>query len=167
MEKKPSMSPEQFSDFVGQNRVKARLELAVAAAKQRNEALGHVLLIGAPGSGKATMARITASTMNVGFKGTTGSEIKHADDLAGIVTKLAVRDVLFIDDLHLLPAALAEHLYPALNEFKLFLPLDQGGYTRTFRVRVPVFTLIGAVPNREQLPPNLTANFSIVESMED
>ena len=161
------MTPKQFSDFAGQDRAKARLELAIAAARQRGEALGHVLLLGSPGLDQATLANIIANTLGVGWKHVHGPEIETADDLARLVATLEKRDVLFMEDIHRLPKAIEEYLVPALKTFKLFLPVDQGGYTRTFRLHVPVFTLVGSAPNREQLSPNLLAGFPVVESLED
>jgi len=161
------MTPSQFSDFVGPDRVKTRLELAIAEAKRRGASLGHVLLIGSPAAGPATLARLIASTLGVGLKFTRGPEIENAGDLARLVATLEKRDVLFVDDLHRLPKTIEEYLCPALNNFKFYLPLDQGGYTRPFRLNAPVFTLIGSAPNREQLSPNLLSQFPIVESLED
>jgi len=161
------MTPNELSDFVGPDRVKARLELAITLARQRGEALGHVLLLGLPGSAKATLAQIMANTLGVGFKHARGPEIETAGDLARLVATLEKRDVLFVDDLHRLPKTIEEYLCPALNNFKFYLPLDQGGYTRPFRLNAPVFTLIGSAPNREQLSPNLLSQFPIVESLED
>jgi len=161
------MTPQHFSDFAGQDRVKARFELAIAAAKQRGEALGHVLLLGSPGAGQATLAQIIANTLGVGFKRTSGPAIENAGELSRLVSTLEKNDVLFIDDIHRLQKAIEEYLGPALKDFKLYLPLDQGGFTRPFRLIVPVFTLIGSAPNREQLSPHLSAQFPIVESLED
>jgi Holliday junction DNA helicase RuvB len=161
------MKPKQFSDFVGQDRVKATLELAITEAKHRGEALGHILLLGSPESGKATLAQNIANTLRVGFKRTSGPEIANAGDLARLVSTLEKGDVLFIDEIDRLPKTMAEYLCPALNDFKLYLPLDQGGYTRPFRLKVPVFTLIGSAPNREQLSQDLLAHFPIVEAMDD
>jgi Holliday junction DNA helicase RuvB len=161
------MTPKTFSDFIGQDRAKARLELAVAGAKQRGEALGHVLLTGRPGSGKATLAGIIATTLGTGLKFTNGAEIKSVGDLTRVVSKLEKGEVLFIDEINRLPKTIEEYLSPALKNFKLYLPLDQGGFTRTFRMKLPVFTLIGSAPNPEQLSPDLLSRFSIVESMGD
>jgi Holliday junction DNA helicase RuvB len=160
------MTPNELSDFVGPDRVKARLELAITAARERGEALGHVLLLGSPGSGQTTLAKIMASIMAVGFKHARGPEIENAGDLARLVATLEKRDVLFMEEIHRLPKAIAEYLSPALSDFKFYLPLDQGGYTRPFRLNAPVFTLIGSAPNQEQLSPNLLSHFPIVESLE-
>ena len=161
------MTPSQFSDFVGPDRVKTRLELAIAEAKRRGASLGHVLLIGSPAAGPATLARLIASTLGQGLKFTRGPEIENAGDLARLATSLEKGDVLLIDEIHRLPATIEAYLCPALNEFKLYLPLDQGGYTRPFRLNLPVFTLIGAAPHQEQLSPILLSQFPIVESLAD
>jgi Holliday junction DNA helicase RuvB len=118
--------PKQFSDFIGQNRIKARLELANAAAKQRGETLGHVLLIGSPGSGKATLAHIIAKEMGANLKSTNGMEIEKAGDLAGVLTNLEDNEVLFIDEIDRLQKTVAEHLQLAMKDFRLHISIDQG-----------------------------------------
>ena len=161
------MMPQPFSDVAGRDPAKARLESAIAAARQRGEALGHVLLLGSPGANKAMLAQIMANALGVGFKRCRGPEIENAGELARLVSMLEKNDVWFIEDLHQLPKAMEEYLSPALNDFRFYLPLDQGGYIRPFRLIVPVFTLIGSAPNGKQLSPNLSAHFAIVETLAD
>ena len=162
----PQMTPNSFPDFVGQNRVKARLEMAIAAAKSRHEALGHVLLAGSPGSGKATLANIIAKTMGVGIKSTSAPTLTVAGDLAGLLTNLEEDEVLFIDEIHQLKRAFGEYLHPATRDFKLDFIIDQGPGARSVRLNLPRFTLIGTAPRPERVPRDLLSCFPIVESMD-
>jgi len=162
----PQMTPNSFSDFVGQNRVKARLEMAIAAAKSRRETLGHVLLVGSPGSGKATLTRIIANTMGVGIKSANGQAISNASDLAGLLTNLDENDVLFIDEIHQLKRVIGEYLHPATKDFKLDIIIDLGPGARSVRLNLPPFTLIGTAPRPERVPRDLLSCFPIVESMD-
>ena len=133
------LTPKQLSDFIGQNRVKARLELAIAAAKHRREPLGHILLIGSPGSGKATLANIIAREMGANVKATSGPTIEKASDLAGLLTNLEEGDVLFIDEIHRLRRTIEEYLYPAMKDFKLDVIIDQGRKRPQRPVESPAF----------------------------
>jgi len=159
--------PALFSDFIGQTRVKERLEIAVAAAKKRKEPLGHVLLIGSPGSGKATLANILAKAMGANLKSTSGSTIEKAGDLAGLLTNLEAGDVLFIDEIHRLQKTIEEYLYPAMEDFKLDLIIEQGDNARSVRLNLLRFTLIGSTTNKERLKHNLFSRFQIVGNMDD
>jgi holliday junction DNA helicase RuvB len=161
------LTPSLFSEFIGQNRVKERLELAIAAAKHRREPLGHVLLIGAPGSGKATLANILAKAMGVNLKITSGTAVEREGDLAGLLTNLEEGDVLFIEEIHRLQKTIAENLYPAMKVFKLDIIIDQGENARSVRLNLPRFTLISSTTNKERLTPNLLSCFQIVENMDD
>ena len=162
-----SPTPKQLSDFIGQTRVKARLELAIAAAKSRGEALGHILLVGSPGSGKATLANIVTRAMGANMKATSGQTIEKASDLAGLLTNLEEGDVLFIDEIHRLQKTIEEYLYPAMEDFKLDIIIDQGDYARPVRLNLPRFTLIASTTKKEQLRHNLISCFQIVERMDD
>ena len=157
----------QFSDFIGQNRIKARLEMATVAAKQRGEALDHILLIGSPGSGKTTLANIIAKVMGANVKATSGQTIEKASDLAGLLTNLEEGDVLFIDEIHRLQKTIEEYLYPAMEDYKLDIIIDVGEGARSVRLNLPRFTLIGATTNKELLKHNLLSRFQIIESMDD
>ena len=164
--KRERLMPKQFSDFIGQKRAKARLELAIAAAKSRGETLGHVLLIGSSGSGKDTLANIVAKAMGANLKSTCGYAIQKAGDLAGLLTEHEAGDVLFIDEIHRLRMNFAEYLYPAMKDFKLDMIIDEGPNARSVRLKLPRFTLIGTTSPTGRLPTALLSCFSIVENMD-
>jgi Holliday junction DNA helicase RuvB len=161
-----SLTPKLFSEFIGQERVKRRLEIAVGAARQRREALGHVLLIGEPRSGKTTLAYILAKAMGVNIKCTSGPAIENASHLAGLLTNLEEGDVLFIDEIHRLQKTIEEYLYPAMEDFKLDIIVEQGLNARSVRLNLPRFTLVGTTTRKERLSSNLLSRFPIVESMD-
>jgi len=160
------LTPKLFSDFIGQKRVKARLMLAIAAAKQRGESLGHVLLIGAQGSGKASLASVLAKEMGVNCKCTSGTAIENEINLDGALTHLEEGDVLFIEEIHRLQKSIVTHLCSAAKEFKLDVIIDRGGNARSVRLNLPRFTLIGTAPRKERVFPALLSCFSIIENMD-
>lgn len=129
-----SLRPPAFSEFEGQDKVRERLELLVAAAKGRGDVLEHVLLSGPPGLGKTTLAHIVAQAMGVSIKNTSGPVIEKAGDLAGLLTTLERGDVLFIDEIHRLQATIEEYLYPAMEDYKLDIIIDQGPNARSVRL---------------------------------
>ena len=161
-----TLRPSLFSEFTGQPKVKERLEIAVAAAKQRGEALDHILLNGPPGLGKTTIANILARAMGANLKSTSGPTIEKAGDLAGLLTNLEEGDVLFIDEIHRLQKTIEEYLYPAMEDFKLDIIIDQGSNARSVRLNLPRFTLIGATTRSGLLSAPLLTRFPIRERLD-
>jgi len=161
-----TLRPSLFSDFTGQPKVKERLEIAVAAARQRGEALDHILLNGPPGLGKTTLANILAKSMGATLKSTSGPTIEKAGDLAGLLTNLEEGDVLFIDEIHRLQKTIEEYLYPAMEDFKLDIIIDQGPNARSVRLNLPRFTLIGATTRSGLLSAPLLTRFPIRERLD-
>jgi len=161
-----TLRPSLFSEFTGQERVKERLEITVAAAKQRNEAIDHILLNGPPGLGKTTLANIIAKAMGANLKSTSGPTIEKAGDLAGLLTNLEEGDVLFIDEIHRLQKTIEEYLYPAMEDFKLDIIIDQGPNARSVRLNLPRFTLIGATTRSGLLTAPLLTRFPVRERLD-
>ncbi|HET7623843.1 MAG TPA: Holliday junction branch migration DNA helicase RuvB [Verrucomicrobiae bacterium] len=161
-----TLRPSLFSEFTGQAKVKERLEIAVTAAKQRGDALDHILLSGPPGLGKTTLANILAKAMGANFKATSGPTIEKAGDLAGLLTNLEEGDVLFIDEIHRLQKTIEEYLYPAMEDFKLDIIIDQGPNARSVRLNLPHFTLIGATTRSGLLTAPLLTRFPIRERLD-
>jgi Holliday junction DNA helicase RuvB len=161
-----TLRPSLFSDFTGQPNIKERLEIAVQAAKQRSEALDHILLSGPPGLGKTTLANILAKSMGVNMKCTSGPTIEKAGDLAGLLTNLEEGDVLFIDEIHRLQKTIEEYLYPAMEDFKLDIIIDQGPNARSVRINLPRFTLVGATTRSGLLTSPLLTRFPIRERLD-
>lgn len=161
-----TLRPSLFSEFTGQAKVKERLEITVAAAKQRGEAIDHLLLSGPPGLGKTTIANIIAKAMGANMKSTSGPTIEKAADLAGLLTNLEEGDVLFIDEIHRLQKTIEEYLYPAMEDFKLDIIIDQGPNARSVRLNLPRFTLIGATTRSGLLTAPLLTRFPIRERLD-
>lgn len=161
-----TLRPAMFADFTGQAKVKERLEITVAAAKQRNEAVDHILLSGPPGLGKTTIANIIAKAMGSNLKATSGPTIEKAGDLAGLLTNLEEGDVLFIDEIHRLQKTIEEYLYPAMEDFKLDIIIDQGPNARSVRLNLPRFTLIGATTRSGLLTAPLLTRFPVRERLD-
>jgi Holliday junction DNA helicase RuvB len=161
-----TLRPSLFSEFTGQENVKQRLEIAVQAAKQRGEALDHLLFSGPPGLGKTTLAHIIAKSMGVSIKCTSGPTIEKAGDLAGLLTNLEAGEVLFIDEIHRLQKTIEEYLYPAMEDFKLDIIIDSGPNARSVRLNLPRFTLIGATTRSGLLTAPLLTRFPIRERLD-
>jgi Holliday junction DNA helicase RuvB len=161
-----TLRPSLFSEFTGQAKVKERIEIAVQAAKQRGEPIDHVLLSGPPGLGKTTIANIIAKAMGANLKSTSGPTIEKAGDLAGLLTNLEEGDVLFIDEIHRLQKTIEEYLYPAMEDFKLDIIIDQGPNARSIRLNLPRFTLIGATTRSGLLSAPLLTRFPIRERVD-
>lgn len=156
-----SLRPRDFRDFVGQLKVRERLQLAVEAAKAREDVLDHVLLSGPPGLGKTTLAHILANSMGVNIKVTSGPVIDKAGDLAGLLTSLERGDVLFIDEIHRMQKNVEEYLYAAMEDFAIDIMIDQGPNARSVRLELPRFTLVGATTRSGLLSAPLRSRFGI------
>ncbi len=156
-----ALRPSLFDDFTGQQAAKANLRVFVDAAKRRGDALDHVLLSGPPGLGKTTLAQIVSREMGVGFRGTSGPVIGKAGDLAALLTNLEPRDVLFIDEIHRLPAHVEEILYPAMEDNTLDLIIGDGPSARSVKIDLPPFTLVGATTRAGLLSTPLRDRFGI------
>ena len=160
-----ALRPRSLDVFVGQEAARQKLGIFLEAARQRGDALDHVLLAGPPGLGKTSLARIVATELGVGFHPTSGPVIERKGDLAAILTSLEPRDVLFIDEIHRLGRAVEEVLYPAMEDFEIDVVLGQGPSARTLRLDLPPFTLIGATTRTGLLSSPLLGRFGVVERL--
>lgn len=161
-----SLRPPVFAEFSGQAKVRERLELMVEAAKGRGDALDHILLCGPPGLGKTTLAYILAAAMGVNVKSTSGPMIEKAGDLAGLLTTLERGDLLFIDEIHRLQPAIEEYLYPAMEDYKLDILIDQGPNARSVRLNLPRFTLVGATTRAGMISAPLRSRFGMTTRLD-
>jgi Holliday junction DNA helicase RuvB len=160
------LRPRLLDEYIGQDKVRENLHVAIAAALQRNEPLDHVLLHGPPGLGKTTLAYVIANELAVPVRATSGPAIEKPGDLVGIVTNLAAREVLFIDEIHRMSPAVEEILYPALEDYEVDIVIGQGPSARTVKMRLEKFTLIGATTRTGLLTSPLRSRFGITHRLE-
>jgi len=161
-----TLRPVNFSEYIGQDRLKNNLQLAIDAAKKRNEPVDHVLLYGPPGLGKTTMATVIANEMGKNIRITSGPAIEKAGDLASILTNLSDGDILFIDEIHRLGRAVEEVLYSAMEDFKLDIMIGKGPAARSVRLDLPKFTVIGATTRTGVLSAPLRDRFGLIHRLE-
>lgn len=161
-----SLRPTSFDEYIGQERLKKNLKLAIDAAKKRGESIDHVLLYGPPGLGKTTMANVIAREMGANIRITSGPAIEKAGDLASIVTNLQDGDILFIDEIHRMPHAVEEILYSAMEDFKLDIVIGKGPAARSVRLDLPHFTVIGATTRTGSLAAPLRDRFGHIYRLE-
>jgi Holliday junction DNA helicase RuvB len=157
-----SLRPRHLGEFVGQEAVKANLEILISAARGRNEPIEHILIAGPPGLGKTTLANIMANEMGVNIRTTSGPAIEHQGALASILTNLEDRDIFFIDEIHRLARPVEESLYPAMEDFKFDFVSGKGAGAQTFRLQLPRFTVIGATTRQGMLSAPLRDRFGAV-----
>jgi holliday junction DNA helicase RuvB len=161
-----ALRPTAFDDFVGQERSIENLKVAIAAARSRREPLEHLLLSGPPGLGKTTLANLVAREMDANLRATSGPAIERVRDLAGVLTNLKIGDVLFVDEIHRLPAAVEECLYSAMEDFTFDIVIDQGPNARSIRIDLEKFTLVGATTREGLLSAPLRARFGLLERLD-
>ena len=161
-----AIRPRRLDEYVGQAPVKTQLEIFITAARQRAEALDHVLIFGPPGLGKTTLANIIAAELGVNLRQTSGPVLERPGDLAALLTNLQARDVLFVDEIHRLSPVVEEVLYPALEDYQLDIMIGEGPAARSIKLNLPPFTLIGATTRAGLLTSPLRDRFGIVQRLE-
>src|SRR5215467_6457322 len=161
-----TLRPQRLDEFVGQPRLKEKLEIVLAAARGRGQAVDHLLFAGPPGLGKTTLSGIVAAEMDVGLRVTSGPALERAGDLAAILTNLDDGDVLFIDEVHRLPRVVEEALYPAMEDFSFDVVIGKGPSARTIRLDIPRFTLVGATTRTGLITGPLRDRFGFVARLD-
>jgi len=161
----PSLRPQRLAEFIGQTKVREALSIAIQAAKQRREALDHILFHGPPGLGKTTLAALLAREMGVNFKSTSGPILEKPADLVGILTNQREGDILFIDEIHRLRPIIEEFLYPAMEDWQIEIRLSDGPKAQTMTMKIERFTLVGATTRFGLLTAPMRARFGIVERL--
>lgn len=161
-----AIRPRLLADYIGQPRVREQLEIFITAARRRDDSLDHTLVFGPPGLGKTTLANIIAEEMGVDIKSTSGPVLERAGDLAAMLTNLQPGDVLFIDEIHRLPASVEEVLYPAMEDFQLDIMIGEGPAARSIKLDLPKFTLVGATTRAGLLTSPLRDRFGITQRLE-
>jgi Holliday junction DNA helicase RuvB len=161
-----ALRPSSFDDFIGQGRLVENLRIAIEAARERGEALDHVLLSGPPGLGKTSLARILSGEMGVGLHSTTGPALERPRDLVGILTQFQPGDVFFIDEIHRVPVAVEEYLYTAMEDYTVDFTLDQGPNARILPLSIAPFTLVGATTREGLLSAPMRGRFGLLERLD-
>ncbi len=161
-----AVRPKTLADYVGQPAVKAQMEIFITAARQRADALDHVLIFGPPGLGKTTLAHVIANELGAGFKQTSGPVLERPGDLAALLTNLQANEILFVDEIHRLSPVVEEILYPAMEDFQLDIMIGEGPGARSIKIDLPPFTLVGATTRAGLLTSPLRDRFGIVQRLE-